>query len=243
MSIHSLLFDAINDLDVRTVQAVNAMAGHMPLFDILVLRVFRLDSIRHLPLVAALIWAWCTDPGDGTRRRPVFDGVVGYMISIFVTRLAQGMMPHRPRPALDGTFHFELPVGGFTSDWSSFPSDTAAQGFALVAAIWMLSRKLGIGALLWTIVVICFPRLYGGFHYPSDLVVGGVVGILATWVVSMRPLGLDRVEHVVVRAEHDYRPWFYIFGFFILFQIMMHLEDAREVLRIMGTMKAQLFGA
>lgn len=208
------------------------MAQVSGVFDLIVLRAFRLDSVRHFPLVAALIWAWYSDPGNGSRRRIVFNGVLGYMISIILTRTAQGLMPHRPRPALAGTFHFEMPVGGWTSDWSSFPSDTAAQGFALVAALWVLSRRVGVAAFLWTLIVICFPRLYGGFHYPTDLAAGAAAGILSTWFVSRRPWGLDRVEAGVTWAEREYRPWFYIFSFFILFQIMAHFEDFRILLKL-----------
>jgi undecaprenyl-diphosphatase len=230
LSIIDTILNGIDNFDVAVVQAVNAMAGKFPVFDLIVLRVFRLDSVRHLPLVGALIWAWYSDPGDGSRRRHVFDGVAGYMISIIVTRVVQDLLPHRPRPALAGTFHFEMPVGGFTNDWSSFPSDTAAQGFALVVGLWMISRNLGIAALLWATFVVCFPRLYGGFHYPSDLIAGGLAGALTTWFVSKRLWGLNAVERRFVWAEQEYRPWFYIFGFFILFQIMAHLEDFKELL-------------
>lgn len=230
MGFFESIIDGINSFDVSVVKAVNAFAGHAPIFDVFVLHVLRLDSVRHFPLVGALIWAWYSDPGDGSRRRPVFDGVVGYMLSILVTRVTQDLLPHRPRPALAGTFHFEMPVGGFTTDWSSFPSDTAAQGFALVAALWAISRNLGLAAFAWAVVAICFPRLYGGFHYPSDLIAGAFAGLLATWIVSRRPLGLNSVARCADRMEAEYKPWFYVFGFLLLFQIMAHFEDARRLL-------------
>jgi undecaprenyl-diphosphatase len=125
-----------------------------------------------------------------------------------------------------------MPVGGFASDWSSFPSDTAAQAFALVVAIWMISRRLGIAAALWATAVICFPRLYGGFHYPSDLLVGGIFGAAATIAVARRPLGLNAAAAAMDRLEVNYRPWFYVFGFCLLFEITGHFEDAREALNI-----------
>lgn len=232
MSIIDTIVNGIDNFDVAVVQAVNTMAGEVPIFDLIVLQVFRLDSVRHFPLVAALIWAWYSDPGDNSRRRHVFDGIAGYMISIIVTRVIQNILPHRPRPALAGTFHFEMPVGGFTNDWNSFPSDTAAQGFALVVALWMINRNLGIASLFWATFVICFPRLYGGFHYPSDLIAGALAGAITTWLVAKRPLGLNRIESCMTRIETDYRPWFYIIGFFMLFQIMAHLEDFRELLSV-----------
>jgi len=232
MTVVDSILQTVDTFDVTAVQAVNAMAGEYPIFDLIVLRIFRLDSVRHFPLVAILIWAWYSDPGDGSRRKHVFDGVTGYMISIFLTRLVQDLLPHRPRPALAGTFHFEMPVGGFTNDWSSFPSDTAAQGFALAFAIGAMSRRLGVFAYFWAAAIICFPRLYGGFHYPSDLIAGALAGMTATWIVSRRPLGLNRAAAAVDRWEVNCRPWFYIAGFFLLYQIMAHLGEARDVIMV-----------
>jgi undecaprenyl-diphosphatase len=224
----------ITDFDIDIIRWINAFAGRSTVFDLIVIKLFRMDSVRHLPLVAVLIWAWFSDRGDGSRRRHVFDGVVGYLISIVVSRGAQAMMPHRSRPALDGAFDFHLPVGGYTSDWSSFPSDTAAQAFALVAAIWALSRPLGVAALFWAAAVVCFPRLYGGFHYPSDLLAGMVIGLVSTWVVSKRPLGLNAAARAVDEFEVRHKPWFYVVGFVVLYEVVTHLEDARDLMDIAG---------
>jgi hypothetical protein len=52
------------------------------------------------------------------------------------------------------------------------PSDTAALAFALAAVAWSSSRRLGAAAVAWAAVVTCLPRLYIGYHYLSDLLVG-----------------------------------------------------------------------
>jgi undecaprenyl-diphosphatase len=212
--------------DIQIIEFVNQFAGRSHAFDILVLSVFRLDSVRHLPFVAFLVWAWFSDT-DGTRRRAVFSAVGGYGISILIARTIQNFAPHKPRPALSGDLIFNLPVGGYTNDWSSFPSDTAAQAFALVVGVFLISRRAGVAALLWAIMVVCFTRLYGGFHYPSDLVAGAAIGVYSTLLMQWRRLDplFGRVEALQVR-----RPALCAAAaFIILFQMTTHLEDVRRM--------------
>lgn len=61
----------------------------------------------------------------------------------------------------------------------SFPSGHAANA---LACAWVLFRKLkkryGVPALILALL-ICFSRLYVGVHYPSDVIAGIAVGIMA----------------------------------------------------------------
>jgi len=58
-----------------------------------------------------------------------------------------------------------------------FPSDHAVLFFALATGLFMAHRKLGIAAYAWVIVAICFPRLYLGIHWPTDVIAGAAVGV------------------------------------------------------------------
>ncbi|MGF6918636.1 phosphatase PAP2 family protein [Paraburkholderia sp. 40] len=70
------------------------------------------------------------------------------------------------------------------SDWSSFPSDHAMLWMAIATGIFLVWRGIGVLALLYTALFICLPRAYLGFHYPTDLLVGGAVGIVITLVLT-----------------------------------------------------------
>lgn len=216
----------ISSPDIEIVKFFNQFAGRWRAFDILVLGIFRLDTVRHLPIVAYLLWAWGADK-DGRWRRAVYSAVGGYGLSILVARTIQNFAPHKARPALSGDFIFNLPHGGYTNDWSSFPSDTAAQIFALVFGVFLISRRAGVVALLWAIVVVCFPRLYGGFHYPSDLVAGAAIGVYCTWAATWK--GFDPVVGFAETSRARYPGVFAVIAFFVLFQITTHLEDVRRM--------------
>ena len=60
--------------------------------------------------------------------------------------------------------------------------------FALCVPLWMRSRWLGAAATIWTLLAICLPLLYLGYHWPSDIFAGAVVGV-ALMLLLCRPVG------------------------------------------------------
>jgi undecaprenyl-diphosphatase len=68
----------------------------------------------------------------------------------------------------------------------SFPSDHAVMAGAVVAGLFLVSRRLGWLAAL-AAVVMAFSRVYIAAHYPQDVVagllVGAAVSLLGFWLV------------------------------------------------------------
>src|SRR3546814_3008666 len=144
--------------------------------------------------------------------------------------VVQGCSPRRPCPGLACECDFGQACGGYVNDWSSFPSDTAALACALVAAIGTGSRPLGLAGLAWAVVVVSFPRLYGGFHYVSDLVAGGAIGAAATLLVARcLPFG-DRLLCAAGELSRRRPSLFYTCAFVVAFQIPTYFADLRQVL-------------
>lgn len=61
---------------------------------------------------------------------------------------------------------------------ASFPSGHTAASFAAATAIYAINKKWGIAAYLFA-AVMGFSRLYLGVHFPTDVLGGVVVGIVA----------------------------------------------------------------
>lgn len=65
----------------------------------------------------------------------------------------------------------------------SFPSGHAAFFFALALAVFFLNKKLGqqfmIAALL-----ISLARIFVGIHWPSDILVGALIGLISALIVK-----------------------------------------------------------
>jgi membrane-associated phospholipid phosphatase len=80
------------------------------------------------------------------------------------------LVVRRPRPVLVGL----PPLGGAPSSLS-FPSAHAASSFAVATA---MTRVEPLGALAFVLAVaLALGRPYLGMHYPSDVLVGAVLGV------------------------------------------------------------------
>lgn len=66
----------------------------------------------------------------------------------------------------------------------SFPSDHAALAFAIAVAVFMAHRRWGIVFLI-AASSVALGRVFVGVHYPSDIIVGAVIGGVWAYVVSL----------------------------------------------------------
>lgn len=64
----------------------------------------------------------------------------------------------------------------------SFPSGHTAAGFAAVMALYLGQQKKLFGVSLVLALVIAFSRMYLYVHYPTDILGGIAVGVLAGWL-------------------------------------------------------------
>lgn len=64
----------------------------------------------------------------------------------------------------------------------SFPSSHATVAFALAMSVFWFNKTWGIPLLLCAALVSC-GRVYVGVHYPSDAVVGALLGIVVSYLV------------------------------------------------------------
>ena len=84
----------------------------------------------------------------------------------------------RPRPY--ETHHISHPWSSTTD--ASFPSDHSSVSYAIAVAVLAFDPVAGVIFLL-VATTIAVGRLFIGAHYPSDVLVGLVVGLLAAGVV------------------------------------------------------------
>ena len=171
----------INPFDLWIVHFVNQWARQSWLFD-KTLGTLANNMLFTSGLVTALLcYVWARESPRRERDRSfVLAGLVLTTAALVVARGMALLLPFRERPWVSGAVHFRPPFGEEVFPlihWSSFPSDHAVMYFALATSLFLVSRKVGIFAYLHALVLVCLPLLYYGFHYPTDLIAGALVGI------------------------------------------------------------------
>lgn len=107
------------------------------------------------------------------------------MISGFATYIVNDLILKnifqrtRPLYVLSQTEFVSVPPDSY-----SMPSGQAAVAFAVFTMVWLVlpSKILKIGFLIFALLV-AFDRIYLGHHYPSDVFVGAVVGVIISSVI------------------------------------------------------------
>lgn len=109
----------------------------------------------------------------------LFAVVVGSLFGLVLKHL---FCRSRPLTEKSGQFFVEFPCLGKGAGFISFPSGHSVTAFALA---FVLSRAYPRCAFLFYGVasLIALSRVYLAQHFPSDVVAGAAIGILAGWIV------------------------------------------------------------
>ena len=112
--------------------------------------------------------------------------------------------------------------------WAGVSAAMAARLPLTVTGIWLASRPLGVVAFLWAMAFGAIPRIYAGFHYPSDILGGMVIGILSTLVVAWSPAG-TLLSNIAFEIRRRHRGLFYAAAFILSYQVAMIFDEIRRI--------------
>lgn len=114
--------------------------------------------------------------------------LLGIALSITLTdQITSGFMKPffarlRPSqdPSLDGLLHI---VNNYRGGLYGFASSHAANTFGIATYIFLLfrGRYHWMSVIFLWAVLMSYTRIYLGVHYPGDVVVGALIGILCGW--------------------------------------------------------------
>lgn len=156
--------------------------------------------------------------------------VYACILAILAGRSLAILLPYRARPILSTDYDFAYHINKFSylNTWSSFPSDHAVLFFSLATGIFFINKKLGIFSFAYVFIVVGLPRIFLGFHYPSDILAGGLVGILITWLVSKNKIILSLSNKTLILSK-KFPGLFYAGLFLLTFQIATMFNASRAI--------------
>jgi undecaprenyl-diphosphatase len=240
MTIDSIA-SAISPFDQTITLAVNQLAGHERAIDLIIFHLADLNLLKGVPFMACAWYFWFRR--DGAARVDVVNLLAIALVAIAAGRLLQLGLPGRLRPLEDPSLELVLAGHarpGVMRDWSSFPSDHALLFFAMAAALVPMSRLLAGAAAAWAAFVICLPRLYLGYHYASDLIVGAIIGVAVAF--AWLRLVPRRLTESVVGLSDRAPGLYYAAAFVLTYEVSVLMKDVRQLgvqtLKLLNTVTA-----
>lgn len=223
----------VNRFDASIVIGLNSLVGRSPSFDSAIALLGSSELLKGAVFVSLLWWHWFR-AGDTQRvrhaRGHLAATLTAGLVGIVLARTLALMLPFRIRPRFEPELHF-APVksaGAWFVDWSGFPSDHAVIFAALTFGLGYLSKRLGVFAFVYMLVVVALPRVYLGYHYPTDILAGLAIGIAVAYCFNAAPLR-ERIAAPLLRWEQHHASSFYVALFLLSYQLATMFNSLRDI--------------
>lgn len=222
-------------IDAAIVELVNQFAAKSVIFDRFVGLLTNNELLKGGVILGLFYWSWFSFPDHSRERRVLLITLITAPVAILVARLLALNLPFRLRPIHDQDIDFTVPIGvseKALDGWSSFPSDHAVLFFSIAVGVWLASRRLGLLAIIYTLVFIGLPRVYAGYHYPTDILGGFVIGGIMI-AASMYFLMDSPILNRITAWSDKHRGAFYALFFLITFQMASLFDQTRQIGRLL----------
>jgi undecaprenyl-diphosphatase len=169
----------LNPFDTTIYHLINGLAGRNALLDAVMI-FFAKDALEIYAVLFIISWFILPKRDIHNRHALVMaglSGIVALLINVVISHIW-----FRPRPFTvfqKGTY---TALVSHSAD-ASFPSDHTSGSFGFAAASWGKQQKWISYTFTILAVIVMFARVFVGVHYPTDVIGGCIVGIIASKIV------------------------------------------------------------
>lgn len=168
---------------------IASLAGASELLDHAMYLLLVNDFLKGVPFATALflLWAVPRTQQTDTERESVLLILFATTLSLMIGRAIQSLIDS-PRPLMVPEIAAMYPpvFYEYRLDWNAFPSDHMALYLTVAFGVFLTRQALGTALIAWCLIGVGFPRLYAGYHYPTDILGGMAVAaasLALVWLV------------------------------------------------------------
>ena len=227
---------------------LTSLPGHSTTFDGLMTQLPRGEQTNGMLIISIFWWYWFrqSDPATTQRTREHLLGTMfAAAVGLFAARFLAATLPFRLRPRFEPGLHLVWPATPTSLslvDWSAFPSDHAVMFSALAVGLCFVSWRMGLAALAYAIVIVSFPRVYFGIHYPTDIIAGVALGALTAYGMNA-VAARRRLFSRALLWERRSPQAFYLGLFVVTFQFATMFNGVRQSVRAVFRLLATALAA
>lgn len=155
-------------MDLYLFQQINNLAGKSLYLD--TFGIFFAEYFGYILVMLVFLVFW-------KKRKAILQSFSAAIFAIGIVELIRWFWP-RPRPFVEYDVNLILNK----IDQPAFPSGHAAFFFALSTVVYFYNKKAGIGFFVASFL-ISISRVFGGVHWPTDILAGVLVGIFSAWFI------------------------------------------------------------
>jgi undecaprenyl-diphosphatase len=169
----------MNWFDQPIIHFVNHFAHRSWIADAIIVEISKSNFLDGAVLMAMVWWAWVEFGKKYPEKREILVAILGVCaLAVVTARVLALSLPYRERPLHEPLLHFTTPYAASSNvliHWSSFPSDHAVLAFCIATGLGFVYRRLGALAIAYA-AATTLPRIYTGAHYPTDILLGALIG-------------------------------------------------------------------